>query len=199
MAAAEKKKRTPKKSRKGAAPKGDGRSKRGKYTEWLTEDGLGKLEAWRRNGLTKEEVAHNIGCSLSTLKDWEKKYPAISAALSRGREEADMIVENSLFKTANGYTVRLAKTIKLRKTEFNEETGRKVREEEYLADGFEEMHVPANERAQEFWLKNRKPEVWRDKPAEIEGTGGEVWEVRFDVDEEAENGENSADAAAPEC
>lgn len=198
MAAAAKKPRTKKPRKKKPAPKTDGRSRRGKYDEWLTEDGLLKLRSWRRDGLTKEQVAKNVGCSLSTLKEWEKKYTAIQDALTRGREEADMVVENSLFKLANGYTVRLAKTYKLKKVEFNEVTGRKIREEEYLAEGYEEMHVPANEKAQEFWLKNRKPEVWRDKPAETEDSSGDVWEVRFDVDEEEENGETTADSAETE-
>ena len=28
------------------------------------------------------------------------------------------------------------------------------------------MHIPADTQAQAFWLKNRKPEQWRDKVAE---------------------------------
>lgn len=197
--AAAKKPKAKKTTRKPAAKKPDGRSKRGKYEEWLTENGLLKIEAWSRDGLTKEQVAHNIGCSLSTLKDWCNKYPPISAALSRGREVADIIVENSLYKTCNGYTVKLTKTYKLKKVEFDENTGRKIREEEYLAEGFEEVHIPANEKAQEFWLKNRKPDVWRDKPAEKDDDGRVVWEVRFAEDEEdEEDGGTTADPASAE-
>ncbi|MBE5775279.1 MAG: helix-turn-helix domain-containing protein, partial [Clostridiales bacterium] len=40
---------------------------KGKYEYWLTPDGLLLLEAWARDGLTMEQIAHNCGCSLSTL------------------------------------------------------------------------------------------------------------------------------------
>lgn len=176
--------------------KPDGRSKRGKYEEWLTEDGLLKLEAWARNGLTQKQIAHNCGCSLSTLKDWCNKYPAISAAITRTREVADIIVENSLFKTANGYTIKVNKFFKLKRVEYDPETGKKLLEQEYLEERFEDLHVPANERAQEFWLRNRKPDVWRDKPTEKTDTETNSIEVVFDVDEEDEADGEGADPAA---
>lgn len=188
-------KKAPKKRKAKQTTKPDGRSKRGKYEEWLTEDGLLKLAAWSRDGLTKEQIAHNCGCSLSTLKDWCKKYPAISTALSRAREVTDIIVENSAYKSANGYTVRLAKTFKLKRVEFDPNTGRKVAEQEYLQEGFEEVHIPANVQAQQWWLRNRKPDVWRDKPSEHDHDGGEKFEMVFDIDEEEEDA-NNADCAS---
>lgn len=192
-------KKQAKKPRKKAAPKTqDGRSKKGKYQEWLTEDGLLKLAAWARDGLTKEQLAHNCGCSLSTFKDWCNKYPAISAAVSRAREVTDIIVENSAYKSANGYTVRLSKTYKLKRVEFDPNTGRKVAEQEYLQEGFEEVHIPANVQAQQWWLKNRKPEVWRDKPSEHDHDGGEKFEMVFDVDEEEEDANNEDRASESE-
>lgn len=42
---------------------------KGKYEQWLTEEGLLQLEAWARNGLTDEQIAANIGISRSTLND----------------------------------------------------------------------------------------------------------------------------------
>lgn len=192
-------KKAPKKRKpKQPAKKPDGRSKRGKYEKWLTEEGLQILSGWSRNGLSYEQIAKNCGCSLSTLKDWREKYPPISEALSRAREEADIIVENSLFKTANGYTVKVGKWFKLKRVEYDKETGRKVLEQEYLEERQEDVHIPANERAQEFWLRNRKPDVWRDKPAEKEDAVNSV-EVVFDVDEEElPDGKDTDQAAASE-
>ena len=83
--------------------KPDGRSKRGKYQEWIEGEGLTKIAAWSRNGLTQEDIAHNIGCSLSTFKEWIKKYPALSATMKITREVADIRVENALYKRAVGY------------------------------------------------------------------------------------------------
>lgn len=45
-----------------------------KYKEWLTKEGLIKIEGWARDGLTDEQIAHNIGISRKTLSDWKNKY-----------------------------------------------------------------------------------------------------------------------------
>lgn len=160
--------------------KSDGRSKRGKYEEWLTEEGLLKLQAWSRDGLTQEDIAHNCGCSLSTLKEWISRYPAIADAIKRGREVADIRVENALYKRAIGYDYE--ETV----VEYGPK-GKLVRTVR--------KHVPPSEIAAFFWLKNRKPDVWRDKPSERVDTGANSIEVVFDVDEEDEEYAESADPA----
>lgn len=71
---------------------------KGKYQKWLTKDGLTLLEAWARDGLTDEQIAHNIGVSTVTLYDWKNKYPNISNSLKRGKEVVDIEVENALLK-----------------------------------------------------------------------------------------------------
>lgn len=76
----------------------------GKYQRWLEPDGLVLLEGWARDGLTLEQIAYNVGCSSSTLRDWCGRYPAISAAIKKGREVVDYMVENALVKRALGYT-----------------------------------------------------------------------------------------------
>ena len=76
---------------------------KGKYKEWLKGDNLILLEAWARNGLTNEQIAHNMGISYSTLKDWKIKHSAISATLKKGKEVVDYEVENALLKRALGY------------------------------------------------------------------------------------------------
>ena len=50
---------------------------RGKYHEWLTPDGLLRLEAWARDGLTDEQIAKNCGIAYSTLRAWRDKHPAL--------------------------------------------------------------------------------------------------------------------------
>lgn len=77
---------------------------KGKYQEWLTPDGITRLEAWARDGLTDEQLAAKIGITAATLYDWKNKYPEISEALKRGKEVVDIEVENALLKRALGYT-----------------------------------------------------------------------------------------------
>ncbi len=132
--------------------------------EWLTDDGLLLLEGWKRNGLSNEQIAHNMGISLTTLKDWRNKYPPISAALKKGKEVVDLEVENALYKSAVGYTVKVRKPIKVKTEKQLAGKGKIVEERiEYIE---EEVYVPASNTAQIFWLKNRASDRWSDKPVE---------------------------------
>ena len=76
--------------------------------------------------------------------------------------KTDRQVEDALLKKASGYTVDVTKTYKLRRVEY--EDGKKTCEFEELAQGVEQVHVPADLSAQIFWLKNRMPGQWQDKP-----------------------------------
>lgn len=85
-------------------------------------------------------------------------------------------MEASLYKLANGYTAQIAKTFKVKTVEYDEQTGKKIREYEELKTGIDEVHVSANVTAQMFWLANRVPNRWKYKPEpeggnDDEGTG----------------------------
>lgn len=71
-----------------------------KINEWLEEDRLILLRGWARDGLTNEQIAHNIGINVKTLYDWKNKESNISNALKDGREVVDYLVENALLKSA---------------------------------------------------------------------------------------------------
>lgn len=123
---------------------------KGKYADWLTPEGLLKIEGWARDGLTDEQIAGNIGIRAATLYEWKKKFPEISESLKRGKEVVDRQVENALLKRALGYEYEEIKE----KFECGVMTERTVTKKEVVPDTT----------AQIFWLKNRKPEKWRDKP-----------------------------------
>lgn len=134
---------------------------KGKYEYWRTDDGLLLLAAWARDGLIDEEIAKKIGISRSTLAEWKKRFSDISDALKKGKEIADIEVENALFKKATGFTVEVIKPIKLKEVKY--ENGRKVSEKEFVQMVTEEVYYPPETAAQVFWLKNRRPDKWRDK------------------------------------
>jgi len=125
---------------------------KGKYEYWLTPEGLLLIEAWARDGLTDEQIAHNMGVAYSTLRTWRDKYSALSAALKRGKEVVDIQVENALLKRALGYEYKEVKT---------EEYQGKDGPVKNVTTTIKEV-VP-DTTAQIFWLKNRKPDAWRDK------------------------------------
>jgi len=73
---------------------------KGKYQDWLTEDGLLRIQGWARDGLTNEDIAFNIGITAKTLYEWMIKYSEISEALKEGKDVIDRRIENALAKKA---------------------------------------------------------------------------------------------------
>ena len=119
-----------------------------KYEYWITPEGLLKLEAWARDGLTDEQIAANAGIATATLYDWKKRHPEVSEALKKCKEVVDVQVENALLKRALGYTYTETK---------KERTAEGVRTTTTIKE------VVPDTTAQIFWLKNRRPDRWRDK------------------------------------
>lgn len=68
--------------------------------EWVLPEKILLLKGWRRNGLTQEEIAKNIGISVRTLYLWKGKHKEIEEALKLGKEEANFLIENALFNKA---------------------------------------------------------------------------------------------------
>ena len=134
---------------------------KGKYEEWLTEENLLRMEAWARDGLTEEQIAENMGISRRTLNDWKNKYLPISLTLKKGKDIADIQIENALFKKAQGYNAKIKKAFKVREVIYKD--GKRLKETERIEYAEDEVHIPADTTAQIFWLKNRKPDVWRDR------------------------------------
>ena len=73
---------------------------KGQYKKWLENDNLILLQGWKRNGLTDEQIANNIGVTPRTLENWKKKYVQIFRALKVGKEQANFAVEGKLFQRA---------------------------------------------------------------------------------------------------
>lgn len=137
----------------------------GKYQEWLTPDGLLMLEAYARDGMTDEQIAKAIGIAAGTLYDWKKRFPEISEAIKKGKAPVDFMVENALLKRALGFNYeektyeRVWNDTLQRFIKVNTKTVTKM--------------VTPDTGAAAFWLKNRKPARWRDKP-EDGGDGEQV-------------------------
>lgn len=114
-----------------------------------------EIEGWARDGLIDKQIAKNLGVAYSTFRKYVKEYSALSATLKRGKEVIDREVENALLKRALGYEY--------------EEVKRKVSDDGTEVTTTIKQVVP-DTTAQIFWLKNRKPEKWRDK-RDIEHSG----------------------------
>ena len=73
---------------------------KGQYKKWLEPENLVLLEGWKRNGLTDQQIADNIGINRRTLDKWKSKYGHIGRALKVGHEQANYAVEGKLLKKA---------------------------------------------------------------------------------------------------
>lgn len=109
------------------------------------EPKLTLIEGWARDGLTDEQISKNLGIAYSTFREYKNKYSALSASLKKGKEVVDYEVENALLKRALGY-------------EYDEVTYEHGKETKRVT-----KQVAPDTTAQIFWLKNRRPDKWRDK------------------------------------
>lgn len=130
---------------------------RGKYLDWITPEGLLKVEGWARDGLTDMQIAQNIGIKSAAFYEWKKKYPEFTNALKKGKEVVDREVENALYKNALGYF-------------YDEVTKERDELGDLVVTKVVRKHAAPNTTAQIFWLKNRKRAEWRDRH-ETEITG----------------------------
>ena len=101
-------------------------------------------------GATDSEIAGFFEVHVATVYRWQAAHPEFCDALKTGKEVANERVERSLYHKAVGYTFESVKI--------------------FMPAGHEKPvyapyreHVPPDTTAAIFWLKNRRPDDWRDK------------------------------------
>lgn len=127
---------------------------RGKYREWLTEDGLTLLRGWARDGLTDEQIAKNIGIARGTLYSWKNKHGDIDDALKKGKAVINREVEEALIKSALGYEFEEVETF----ITINPDGSKSQRVKKV------QRYSRPDTTALIFFLKNRMPNEWRNNP-----------------------------------
>jgi hypothetical protein len=99
-------------------------------------------------GATDFELADFFGVDTRTIYRWKNVHEEFCQAVISGKEKADERVERSLYNRAVGYTFESEKVFQYQ--------GQIIRAETV-------EHVPPDVGAAFNWLKNRKPDDWRDK------------------------------------
>lgn len=127
-------------------------------------------------GATDVELADFFATTITTIKNWKSQFPEFLAALKLGKEAADDRVSASLYQRAMGYTHDAVKI-------FMPAGAKKPVLVPYRE------HVPPDTTACIFWLKNRRPEDWRDRTS-IEHSGS--LDVNYDVSGEPASAEQWA-------
>lgn len=79
------------------------------YDQWITPEGLKKIETWASQGLINAEIAMMMGIEPEALEDWLHRNPDISDTLKRARTreriELDVRVKTALYRAAIGYDI----------------------------------------------------------------------------------------------
>jgi hypothetical protein len=115
-----------------------------------------------RLGAKDTELAEFFGISVSTLNLWKLKHEDFSESLKKGKIISDVSVSESLFTKANGF--KYMEEIGFKCKSYDEQ-GRQV---EHVETKMVAKYMPPDTTACIFWLKNRRPDLWRDKPKEDE-------------------------------
>ena len=119
-----------------------------------TTDPLLVRWAAQRN-LDLAEVAHQIGVPVEQFRAWLREHPDMAGAVAEGQRTADAHVVQALFKRATGYEFETSESTVVR--------GKSKEIKKFKLKKFQH-HAPADVRAIIFWLKNRLPDQWRDRP-----------------------------------
>ena len=113
-----------------------------------------------RSGLTNEQICKELRIAHKTLLVWANTHEEMGKALKTSRILTDSLVEDSLLKRALGYEYEETQMIMSKVPGGENKPVRMVKTKKQMAPDVT---------AQIFWLKNRQPDGWREKPSDLEG------------------------------
>ncbi|MCD4839743.1 hypothetical protein LRS37_12875 [Neobacillus sedimentimangrovi] len=138
------------------------KKKKGRKNKYFThvQPRLEEIREWAEKGLTDAEMMKLLGISHDSFYKYKNEYSDFYDALKQGKEYADDIVEQALYKSAIGY--------------YYEEEAVTNKGDVVLVKKYSKPNITA----QIFWLKNRRKDIWRDKQ-DIEHSGSMDIEVNL--------------------
>ena len=113
-------------------------------------------------GATDAKLADFFDVDESTINNWKIDFPEFFESIKKGKLRADAEIAEGLYNRAKGAVINTQQAIKLKESQFNHE-GKKISEEERVEVVDLIQEVPPDTAAGIFWLKNRNPEMWRDR------------------------------------
>lgn len=111
-----------------------------------------QVEKLCKLGATDSDIAEFFNVTEATINNWKSKQPDFFESIRAGKILADIKVANALFDGAMDRVVIEQQAFKV-----------KIGPHEEKVEIVEvEKVIPADFRNQQFWLKNRKSDEWRD-------------------------------------
>ena len=141
-------------------------------------------------GVTDKELATFFEVSEATINNWKIKHPDFLESIRDGKENADMVIVQNLYKSAQDKVIIEQQAIKCKEVSYNS-AGKRVEKETVTVIDIEKT-IPADFRSMQFWLKNRKSDKWRDtqvldhqsKGEKLPGVAYESWIEQIKPDAE---------------
>ncbi len=114
-------------------------------------------EDFARKGMIDKEICKKLGIGKSAYYEYQLDHPEFLEAIKRGKVPVDVEVENLLLKRARGYTYEETTV------EFKKDSQGKIDKKKPTLVRKATKQVVPDVTAQIFWLKNRRPDSWKDK------------------------------------
>jgi len=111
---------------------------------------LQEILEYAKEGCTLEQIAHRLLVHKDTLYKWTRKFPEVKAVILEGNKVADDRVEMSL------YEMCFPQEVKEITVEQDPNTGAVIKQV------IRTKHIPANATAIQYWLQNRRKDVWKN-------------------------------------
>ena len=112
-----------------------------------------KAKVLAAEGLTEKQLGDEFGVTRRTIYNWKKRFPLFCESIMAGKKISDAKVVAALYQRAVGYS---CPDVHISNCEGDVTLTPIIK------------HYPPDTTAQIFWLKNRKPDEWRDKH-EVDG------------------------------
>lgn len=163
-----------------------------------------RAEDLARKGLIDKQIAKGLGIGVTTFYQYQLDYPEFAKALKQGKAPVDVEVENSLLKRARGFDYEEIHT------EYRLKPGETKPDEKAKPSIVKRItkKVIPDVTACIFWLKNRRPDRWREAGVGIFDELGRPLPIRFievgskeskpELQTESEKKEKKPDASTAE-
>lgn len=111
-------------------------------------------------GATDQDLADEFEVDVVTIWRWKNRYPDFCNPLKAAKDIVDDQIERSLYERARGYSHKAVKI-------FMPPGSKEGVVVEYIE------HYPPDPTSMIYWLKNRRPEKWRERKDEGDLPPGE--------------------------
>lgn len=118
-------------------------------------------------GADDKFLAVSFGVQESTINNWKKKHPEFLESLKKGKDKADSVIAQSLYKRAKGFDFT-EKHYELKKVKT--EQGEK---EEMVCVKKVVKYIAPDPVSMIYWLNNRQPKYWKNKQPDLKPDTGD--------------------------